>query len=268
MKRATRGVVLGVLAVASATALAVACGDVPTLEDGVAYYTPVQLPLPTVALGDTLRDSLGVARPLRIQAFTRDSQGVSGLSVFFLPTTLPSLVKIDSATGFVVANDTATGTVQIVGRIGARLQTSVTSLLVVPEPTAIASADVAPGDTLELPVLKELPVTVTGTYKGASATVTGIIVRYRIDSLVPATLPPGSAILVNDNAVPQRPDSTVAVDTTSAAGTAMRKLLVLAGSGVQRVYVSASARRLHNAAPLEGSPVRFVVEIKPQPAVQ
>lgn len=262
MSRPARRLMLGALALAGATGLAVGCGDVPTLESGIAYYTPVQLPLPTVALGDTLRDSLGVARPLRIQAFTRDSQEVTGLSVFFLPTTLPSLVRIDSATGYVVANDTATGTVQIVGRIGARLQTSVASLLVVPEPTTVARGDAATGDTVALPVLKELPVTVTGTYKGASATINGIIVRYRIDSLVPATLPRGSAILVNDNAAPLRPDSTIAVDTTSAAGTAMRKLLVLAGSGVQRVYVSASARHLHDARPLAGSPVRFVVEIR------
>lgn len=261
MSRSSHRVMLGVLALAGATVVAVACGDVPTLEDGIAYYTPVQLPLPTVALGDTLRDSLGVARPLRIQAFTRDSQEVTGLSVFFLPTTLPSLVKIDSATGYVVANDTATGTVQVVGRIGDRLQTSVASLLVVPEPTTIARGD-AVSDSVALPVLKDLPVTVTGTYKGASATITGIIVRYRIDSLVPSTLPSGSAILVNDSALPLRPDSTAAVDTTSAAGTAMRKLLVLAGSGVQRVYISASARRLHNAQPLAGSPVRFVVDVK------
>ena len=261
MSRSSRRLMLGVLALAGATALAVACGDVPTLENGIAYYTPVQLPLPTVALGDTLRDSLGVARPLRIQAFTRDSQEVTGLSVFFLPTTLPSLVKIDSATGYVVANDTATGTVQIVGRIGERLQTSVASLLVVPEPTTIARGD-AVSDSVEFPVLKDLPVTVTGTYKGASATITGIIVRYRIDSLVPATLPSGSAILVNDNSLPLRPDSTIAVDTTSTAGTAMRKLLALKGSGVQRVYVSVSARQLHNGQPLAGSPVRFVVDIK------
>lgn len=263
MSRSSRRMTLGMLVIAGATALPVACGDVPTLENGIAYYTPVQLPLPTVALGDTLRDSLGVARPLRIQAFTRDSQEVTGLSVFFLPTTLPSLVKIDSATGYVVANDTATGTVQIVGRIGERLQTSVTSLLVVPEPTTLARADDAASDVaLTLPVLKDLPVTVTGTFKGASATINGIIVRYRVDSLVPATLPAGSAILVNDSALPLRPDSTIAVDTTSAAGTAMRRLLVVAGSGVQRVYVSVSARRLHDAQPLAGSPVRFVVDIK------
>lgn len=261
MSRSSHRVMLGVLALAGAGALAIACGDVPTLENGIAYYTPVQLPLPTVALGDTLRDSLGVARPLRIQAFTRDSQEVTGLSAFFLPTTLPSLVKIDSATGYVVANDTATGTVQIVGRIGERLQTSVASLLVVPEPTTIARGDAA-NDSAALPVLKDLPVTVTGTYKGASTTINGIIVRYRIDSLVPSTLPPGSAILVNDGALPTRPDSTIAVDTTSAAGTAMRKLLVLAGSGVQRVYVSVSARRLHDGQPLAGSPVRFVVDVK------
>ena len=103
---------------------------------------------------------------------------------------------------------------------------------------------------------------VTGVYRGASTAVNGIIVRYRIDSLRPAALPPGSAILTNAAGSSLRPDSTVAVDTTKGAGNATRNVLVVAGGGVQTVFMSASARRL-DGAPLQGSPVRFVLDVKP-----
>jgi hypothetical protein len=247
-----------------AAAAALSCGEVPTLENGIAYYTTVLLPLPAVALGDSLRDSLGVATPLTVRAFTRDSQEITGLTVTFVPTVLPTLVDIDSANGMLVAHDTAVGSVQLVGRIGERLQTSIVTLLVVPQPTGIARADSPAGDTaLAVPALKALPVTVSGIFKNAPTTVNGIIVRYRIDSLAPSTVLPGSAVLTNSNGTSLRPDSTIAVDTTKTAGSATRNVLVRAGSGVQRVYISASANRLKDAKPLAGSPVRFVVDLKP-----
>lgn len=246
------------LAVCGAVA---ACGEVPTLENGIAYITPVILPSPAVAAGDTLRDSLGIATPLRVLAFGRDSQEVVGFKVTFVPTALPSGVTIDD-NGYLVARDTLRD-VQLVGRIGDRLQTSVATLQIVPQPLAIgrpAGAEAA--DTFAVPALKPLPVTVTGVYKGSSMPVNGIIVRYRIDSLRPAALPPGSAILTNPAGVALRPDSTIAVDTTKHTGNATRSVVVRAGTGVQTVFVSASARRL-DGAPLAGSPVRFVLTLAP-----
>ena len=105
-------------------------------------------------------------------------------------------------------------------------------------------------------------VTVTGDHRGQVTPVQGILVRYRIDSLRPAG-PSGRATLTNASGTPQRPDSTIAVDTTDASGTASRSVLVVAGSGVARVFISASARRLTDGAPLAGSPVRFELAVKP-----
>ena len=246
-----------------AGSVALGCGDVPTLQDGVAYISAVELPLPAVAAGDTLRDSLGRVAPLRVRAFGRDSQEITGLEVSFLPTVLPAGVTID-ANGILVARDTV-GSVQIVGRVGDRLQTTIATLQIVPEPTAIARpGGAAAGDTaVALPALRPFPVMVTGVYRGASTTVNGIIVRYRIDSLRPRTLPAGSAILTNAAGAALRPDSTIAVDTTKSAGTAIRSVLIRAGSGVQTVFVSASARRLRDGTPLAGSPVRVEVSVKP-----
>jgi hypothetical protein len=253
--------VIGAVAIAACT---LSCGEVPTLQDGVAYITPVQLPLPAVAAGDTLRDSLGRATPLRVQAFDRDGQEITGLATTFLPTSLPSVVTID-ASGYVVARDTV-GTVQIVGRVGDRLQTTPTTLLVVPAPVSISRvAGDELGDTLlALPALRALPVRVAGIFRGAATGVDGILVRYRIDSLRPAG-PTGRAILLNASGFPLRPDSTIAVDTTKSGGTATRSVLVQAGAGVDTVFVSASARRLRDGGPLDGSPVRFIVAVRRQP---
>jgi hypothetical protein len=248
------------LALAAAIAT-LSCGEVPTLESGIAYYTPVQLPLPTVAAGDTLRDSLGHVAPLRVRAFTRDSQEIGGLTVTFVPTALPSDVTID-ANGILVARDTLRS-VQLVGRIGERFQTSVATLQIVPEPSAISRADDAAADsTYPLPAIRPLPVTVTGTYRGVSRPVNGIIVRYRIDSLRPAGLDLGSAILIVSGGGPLRPDSTTAVDTTKTTGNATRSVLVSGGSAVERVFISASARRLRDGAPLVGSPARWELVIR------
>ena len=258
-----RRVVGFVGAVSVAGAVALGCGDVPTLQDGVAYISAVELPLPAVAAGDTLRDSLGRVAPLRVRAFGRDSQEITGLEVRFLPTVLPAGVTID-ANGVLVARDTV-GSVQIVGRVGDRLQTTIATLQIVREPTTIArpSGD-ATGDTaLALPALRAIPVTVTGVYRGSSTTINGIIVRYRIDSLRPRSLPSGSAILTNAAGAAFRPDSTMAVDTTKSGGTATRSVLIRAGGGVQSVFVSASARRLRDGTPLAGSPVRVEVSVKP-----
>jgi hypothetical protein len=245
----------------AAAVAALSCGEVPTLENGIAYYTPVLLPLPAVAAGDTLRDSEGNVAPLRVVAFTRDSQEIAGLPVTFVPTALPSDVTIDPATGILVARDTLRS-VSLVGRIGERLQTSVATLQIVPEPTAISRADDATADTTyPLPAIRPLPVTVTGTYRGVSTPVNGIIVRYRIDSLRPRGLDLGNAILIVSGGGPQRPDSTGAVDTTKTAGNATRTVVVT-GTAVDTVFISASARRLRDGQPLVGSPARFILVIR------
>jgi hypothetical protein len=264
MRRATsRAKSRWALALGTAAIVAIACGEVPTLPDGVAYITTVLLPLPTVAAGDSLRDSLGHAAPLRVRAFGRDSQEILGLPTTFVTTSLPADVTID-ANGFLVARDTVRA-VRLVGRVGDQLQTTVATLLIVPDPSAVGrpAADLAGDTVLTLPALRVLPVTVTSVYRGEVTPVNGIIVRYRIDSLRPAGLPSGRAVLTNASGAVNRPDSTIAVDTTDATGNASRTLLVLAGTGVETVFVSASARRLHDGQPLEA--VRFVVRVRQAP---
>ena len=239
-----------------------ACGDVPTLDQDIAYISPVLLPAPAVAIGDQLRDSLGNVTPLRIEAFGRNDEQLPDPEATFLPTVLPSPISID-ANGFVAATEstTAVHTVQIVGRVGSKLQTPPVSLLVVPQPDSLGrtSDEVR---TSALPGLDTMRVTVTGLNKSRTRVpVPGIIVRYRITALYGAGAASATALLTLDGSIVSRPDSLVAVDTTDASGVASRTLVV-AGTGVDSVVVFAHARSLRGV-PLKGDSVHFVLRVTP-----
>ena len=238
MKRAAW---LSGLVLAAAT---LSCGEVPTLDEGIAYISPIILPAPAVAIGDTLRDSLGVAAPLRIAAFGRNDDPLPDPVATFLPTVAPSPISISGA-GIVTASDTvsAVRTVQVVGRVGNKLQTTQASLLVVPQPDS-------------------LRVTVTGLNTARTrVTVPGIVVRYRVAGVYGPGRDTAAVFLTLDGRTASRPDSLVAIDTTDASGLASRTL-VAAGKGVDSVIVIVRARSLKNV-PLKGDSLRFVLRTSP-----
>jgi hypothetical protein len=251
------------LGAAIVVAVAAACGDVPTLEGGIAYISPILLPSPAVAANDTLRDSLGVAAPLRVIAYDRGGNEIPGVPVTFIPISFPASVIAIDARGFVKATDTVRA-VQIVARIGARLQTTPATLQLVPQPTSMGRpTGAAAADTAyPLPALRKLDVVITGLFREKTLPAPGIIVRYRIDSLYSSSaVPAGIATLTNRAGVTLRPDSTIAVDTTDATGLATSTLVVLSSAGLDSVVVRVRARKL-NADSLPGSPVRIVLKVK------
>jgi hypothetical protein len=244
---------LRTLCAAVAVVAAVSCGDVPSLADGIAFITPIQLPMPAVEADSFLHDSTGAVAPLRVQAFDRAGNEIVGVPVTFVVLTLPSKVTIGTD-GTVKAADTVMS-LQIVAQIGDRLQTPPATLPLVPHPTAISRGG---SDTsVTLPAIKALPVTVTGTWHNTTLPVTGVIVRYAITAIYPATAV-GAAVLTNDVGGRLR-DSTTAVDTADASGNASRNLAVI--TGVDSVVVQATALDF-NARPLSGSPLTFVLRAK------
>lgn len=252
MRRAT------LLPGAIAAAMALSCGEVPTLDEGIAYISPIILPAPAVAIGDTLRDSLGVATPLRIEAFGRNDEQLPDPQATFLTTVVPSPISISEG-GIVTASDTvsAVQTVQIVGRVGNKLQTTTASLLVVPQPDSVGyGSDAAKTDSL--PTIDTLRVSVTGLNRANTRVgVPGITVRYRITDVYATGEGSATAILTLDGRTVSRPDSLAAVDTTDASGVASRALVV-AGENVDSVVVVVRARSLKNV-PLKGDSLRFVL---------
>jgi hypothetical protein len=235
------------------------CGEVPTLDNGIAYIT-FTLPSPAVGVGDVLRDSLGNPAPLQIHAFDRSGKEIPAGSMSWLATPVPvgNGVTID-ANGLVTAGDTI-ATVQIVGRVGATLQTTPATLVVVPQPDSLGAVN-GP-DTIavrDLPALDTMRVAVTGIYSGTRTAVQDVLVRYHIDTVYSTPGAQGYAVLTNAAGLVPRPDSTTVVDTTKSSTTsASAAPTIVAGSGIDSVVVRVRASAF-NGQPLHGSPVRFVL---------
>ncbi|HEX5970281.1 MAG TPA: hypothetical protein VFY85_00030 [Gemmatimonadaceae bacterium] len=240
----------------SVAAAALACGEVPTLDQGIAYISPIILPAPAVAAGDQLRDSLGNVAPLRIEAFGRNDEPLPDPQATFLPTVVPSPISI-SGDGIVTADTVSTvKTVQIVGRVGSKLQTTAVNLLVVPQPDSLGRTSDSL-TTATLPASDTMRVTVTGlTGAGTRVAVPGILVRYRIAGVYGPGADSATAVLTLPGGALSRPDSRLAVDTTDASGLASR-ILVVAGN-VDSVVVYVRARSLRGE-PLHGDSLRFIL---------
>lgn len=270
MHRAVRAATL----VLGAAAIAVACGDIPTFPAGITFITPIVAPSPSVAYGDTLRDSLGRAAPLRVFAFGRDTTDtIRTVTVRYLLTTIDTAAGARTTIdrdGILVA-DSILRTLRIVAQVTDgtsnspfRLQTNELTIDIVPRADSIArttSTEIAG----VLPLVAPLSVTVTGVGPAGRGVVSGIRVRYRIVQAFPAVALAGRYYLTDDAGNVLRPDSTVALDTTNAAGVASRSFVGLAaldgGANADSVLVQAEAASQANV-PLRGSRVRFVVKLR------
>jgi len=252
------------LAGAALGVVALACGDVPTLEGGIAFISPVILPSPAVALGDTLRNEAGVVAPLRIFAIDNAGDTLQNVEPTFVVTTVPG----PSVT--ILANDLVRGdsvrTASIVGRVGTRLQTPPAQLSVVFQPDSMAagSPTTASFPALGVGVITSsvpLSVNVTSIGGGTRAGVPSIIVRYLITNIYPAgtTVPDTTVVLVDDQSR-FAGNGLAAVDTTDASGNASRQIRAVP-FGFDSVAIAVSANNL-KGIPLPGGPIRFVVSTK------
>ena len=180
-----------VLAAATLAVVALACGEVPTLPGGIAYISPVILPSPAVALGDTLRDSAGVVTPIKLFGIDSDGDTVRTIEPVFVVTTVPGKSVRITPTFLVIGDSIRTA--QIVGQVGTRLQTPPVSIDVVNQPDSIAASSPvrarfpAPTAT-EVTSTVTLGVSVTSPPVGTAvrAGVKSIIVRYAVTRVVPA----------------------------------------------------------------------------------
>ena len=235
------------------------CGDVPTFADGIASISPIEFPSTAVVAGDTLRDSLGRAAPLRVRAFDRAGQAIPGVTAVYLVSPLDPGIRID-ANGFLTATDSVRA-VHLVARIGDRLQTADTALFVVARPDQIVGLGTT--DSLAgAPAKGPLQVTVTGARGSVRSPVRGIVVRYQIVSVNGVTaIDSGRVFLVDDANRPLRNSSTTAVDTTDASGVASRFITVSDTTGIRTIEIRATARPLH-AETIVGNPVSFRIPLK------
>ena len=254
----------GLLCLAGTAALAtlLSCGDVPTLANGIAYISAVELPSPVVIAGDTLRDSLGRVAPLRVRAFDKSEHEVPGTTTTWFVSPVDTGIHID-ASGVLRASDSLR-VVHLVGRIGDRLQTAEALLYVVPRPDQVLGAGLT-DPIAGAPGKGTLQVTVTGTRNAVRGPVRGVVVRYRIVAVNDSPVVDSTRVfLVDDANAPLRNAFSMAVDTTNESGVASRFVTVSDTTGIRKVEISATVRSLRGET-ISGNPVTFVLPLKKTP---
>ncbi len=270
MRRAVR---LAAGCVALAIATAVGCSEIGTDPNVPAAIEFAPLPYPSVALGDSLRDTAGVAQPVR--AIVRNVRGdiIPDAEIRYLYVQFPrdSALVVDSATGHVVASRTPSGgQVQIAARSGLNLQV-LREIRVSRQPDTVFSTQVDTSLRTVLPDTGQIgadansvPVSVTVQYADSTETLRNAgdwLVRFRL--LRPANLANDttlSVFLVNDQGRPST------LDTTAANGVAARRVRVRAGQfplGAELDSVLVEAVVFRRGEPVPGSPVTLKAFIAP-----
>lgn len=255
--RDARRTVLAVLG--AATWWLASCRDIPAPDNGILSISGILLPSPGLVAGDTMRDSTGLAAPLRLIAFAASGQPID-------PQPVPVFVALD--TGALVSGQWLIGSregssVRIVGGVGS-LQSQVAIVKVTLSPDTIAAADstqhtktytLVAGDT----VVNSAELATRVVHRGTTDSgVEAVIVRYTI-----ARAPPGNGmgptvVLVSGNASSAR-------DTTDAGGRASRvarlRLATLTSAAPETTAVSATASYRGRAL----GTVQFIVIFKTTP---
>jgi hypothetical protein len=248
---------LSAIAAAVGAAAALACtkvGTEPTVPVAIEAFAP---PLPSVVVGDTMRDTSGNVAPLRATVYNSKGDPIPDAPIHFLALDSLHRITLDTATGIVVGRDT--GQTRIVAHVG-NLQSQPTTLTVVLAPTAIIPLD-SLVDTLNYTIdfttgrdtlqnLRVRLVHVTGT---DTVSVPSYLVRYQFE--YPAGYDNGDSTKVQlVNGASRKPALLV---TTGADGSTNQALRItpLAAPDTDSVIVSARAAQPGGPA----APIRFVV---------
>jgi hypothetical protein len=225
----------GSLALLATLWAATSCLDITSSVPSIASITPVILPLPSVVVGDSSRDTAGAFAPLRLIVFGPNGNPLSASDVIVKFYAVDSTRKlfVDSLTGMAFGdslspNAGVVAQVRQVNGVGGFIQTNVVSFPVVPKPdSATRSADtafafngtVSATDTLSTGLLS-LPLAVT-VHGNGDTLVQKYVVKYQIIQQ-PPTRPGGGgpSVVLRGNGA----DSNVAV--TNASGLASLQIRV------------------------------------------
>lgn len=243
--------------VAALALLGAACADVDTGPNTVTSLEFTGLPFPAVVAQDTLRDTSGIAAPLRAVAFNSDNEEIMDAPVRY--AALESVVSVDSATGIVVGGTRSDTAARVVAHVGG-LQSTPLRLSVALRPDAVVPSGTI--DTLRysvtdttLNISGDLAVRVVNQATTPNASVRDWIVTFSLGTPADST----KARIENES---QRRST---VDTTSTGGIAARRLrLFPAGLTSPADSIVVFARVRHRGAHVGGSPLRLVLPVRPR----
>jgi len=243
-------------------AAVIGCADIG-VPGGIGALDFTGIPFPSVVTGDTMRDTLGLAAPLRAIVYSATGAVIPDADVRYVA--LDTGVVID-ANGFLRATR-RDGTVRVVAAING-LQSQQRQIVITRAPDSVRAGVTALSLTYRVPDAASnvsTPMSLTlqssDTTGGVSANVAGWLVRWRI-------VYKGDTLAPSDTAIAALWSSSgtrhTLRDTTKADGAAARRLRLysnLLPPQPDSFIVIAEVR--HRGAHVAGSPVRYVVLVSP-----
>lgn len=249
-------------AVAGAVAGAVACAEISTDPKLVASIAMDTLPYPSIVANDSLRDSLGIARPLHGTVYNIEGTPLASIPVRFRAPDAGATV--DSVRGYVVADTARTTPVRLIAVAGS-LQAAPDTIYIVPAPDTVIAVNAT--DSLLYSVSDTTaklsnPLQLQLFHRASPPAsqplpVRSYLVSYRIAYPADTLL----AQLVTRDGSRRSTVDTTAADGTSARRVRLRTLSLTSAN--DSVVVIATVR--YRGAPVAGTPLRFVLRVKPQP---
>ena len=245
--------------------VAAACTDLDTAPDAPFSLEILELPSPSIVVGDTLRDVDGVAAPLTAVVYNLDGEPIPGVPVSFFAVDTTGELRIDPSTGHVTSTGARRGSARIFATVGS-LQTPPETLTIVPPPDSTAPIGVL--DTLRYSFADPSrntsdSIAVRVMWDSADAPVARYPVRFRLEDRADTIV----ARLVDDQGRVSTADRSgaVSIDTTGADGVAFRRIRLTPGSTLATPVDSVAiiAEVTLRGDPVAGSPRRFVLYLTP-----
>lgn len=239
-------------------AAALSCTELGTDPSSAVSLAFDRLPSPAIVLGDTLRDSLGVATPLAAVAFNADNDTIAGAPIEYIVS--DSTLRVD-ANGFVIADSTVTDSApatppRVFARIGGLSLSLPLVVTPAPESAAAAAASIDTVRYLTTPVSGDVGVRVT---YGAARPVRGWVVSFALAFR-------GAALRDTTIAYPIGDQGRMSsLDTTGTDGLAARRIRirVVGLPDAQPDSIIVTSRVRHRGRDVAGSPIRQVVRFRP-----
>lgn len=261
-----------VLGAVSSLVIAAACADIVTDPLVPVSIEAEPQAFPSIAVGDVLRDTLGVPQPIRVTL--RNIQGDviadAPIRYLYVQAQRDSALEVDSTTGLVrVLKRPASGPLQIAARFAFDLQVLI-PLIVTNEPDTAFTTDTVlrlvgfvPDTGRRGADSNSVSLGTRVQYKNATGALQPVndwLVRYAVVRPANRTNDTtASVFLVNENGRPSQ------IDTTDAGGSAARRVRVrplqfpAAGRTVDTVEVEAMTWR--RGRPVPGAPIRFLIPV-------
>jgi hypothetical protein len=250
----------GAVTLAACVDLAPTSGDVPSIQ-----FDSTLVPFPSVVGGDSLRDSLGVVRPLRAIVFRGADDTVANATVTFV--TRDTILRL-SPDGLLFARAFRDASANVFATTGS-LQSLPVPITITRRPDTLSlsafndsvlfAANIARVDI----ATKLQSIDTTNTLQPVARWLVSYHLEYHGQTIAPGDTTLAWLVTTKDANAPVPLFRPAPIDTTDGQGTSTR-VLIMHPTGLAKpldsLVVVASAK--YRGAPVAGTPVRVVVHVR------